>query len=68
MATGIVVVEYYHRTDDCTSKVVFKAFESISVFEDFCTKNRIQILKGAFGSTYYDDEYCYVVTHTEFIK
>lgn len=64
----IVVVEYYRRTDESTTKVVFKAFETISVFEDFCVKNNIQILKGYFGSTYYDTEYCYSVNHVEYVK
>lgn len=68
MAGTIVVVEYYNRHADTSHKIVFKAFDNISVFEDYCLKNGIQILRGAFGSTYYDTEHCYVVTHTELVK
>ena len=68
MTNRIVVVEYYNLDSDNSNKVVFKAFENISVFEDFCLKNGIQILRGAFGSTYYDKEHSYVVTHTDLVK
>lgn len=65
MAGMIVVVEYYEKRYGCEEKRIFKAFANIASFEDFCIKNGIQILKGAFGTTYYDDDYSYIVNHVE---
>lgn len=68
MTIQVVVVDYYNLCEGSYHKVPFKVFENIQVFEDFCLKHKIQIMKGAFGSTYYDDEYCYVVNHVEYIS
>lgn len=68
MTTQVVAVDYYHRYEDSSHKVPFKVFENIHVFEEYCLKNNIQILKGAFGSSYYDHEYCYSVNHVEYVK
>ena len=68
MTTQVVAVDYYHRYEDSSHKVPFKVFENIQVFEEYCLKNNIQILKCAFGSSYYDNEYCYSVNHAEYVK
>ena len=65
MAAMVVVVEYFEHQYGVEEKRIFKAFNNRDSFEDYCIKNGIQILKGAFGTTYYDNTYSYVVNHVE---
>lgn len=65
MAGMVVVVEYYETRYGCEEKRLFKAFTNISSFEEYCLQNGIRILKGAFGTTYYNDVYSYIVNHVE---
>lgn len=67
MAGMVVVVEHYELQYGVEEKRIFKAFHNIASFEEFCIKNGIRIFKGAFGTTYHDDTYGYIVQHVEIL-
>ncbi|AFC21921.1 hypothetical protein GAP32_463 [Cronobacter phage vB_CsaM_GAP32] len=68
MTGTLVVVENFEIEFGVEQKRLFKAFENIETFENYCLNNGIRILKGAFGTKYYDDTYGYIVNHVELIS
>lgn len=67
MTNTVVVVEYYENQYGIESKQVFKVFHNIEIFENYCISHNIRILKGAFGTTYYDDTHHYLAHHVELL-
>ena len=67
MTGTVVVVECFEKQYGVEKKRIFKAFNSISLFEQYCLTHDIRIFKGAFGTTYFDDTYAYLVGHVELV-